>query len=426
MLYLTIVVIMLLVGLFIYLILTQRRGQKGQDTLLIQQQVSDLREQTSESMSQLSTMILRTNEALGTRVDNATNALTQVQGQLQQRMDNLKQQSSTDFHQLTEQLSQRLQAQQEVLSKTHETLGGRLDHHANIVKDVHGKLEGLFQATQGVMELKRDIISLQEVFRAPQYRGGVGEMLLEKLLKDALPSDLWASQHPFNDGTKVDAVIKMDGKLVPIDAKFPLDNFKKFINAKDDAERKGARRAFLSDVKGKIDDISKKYIRPDEGTYDYAFMYIPAEGVYGEILALDDSSGEALLNYAWTKKVFPVSPNTFWAHLQAIHFGLKALKIEERAEEVIENIQTLKKNFENFKKDFDTLGDHIRKASGKHDEARKDLDRFGDRLEKIESLGSDTAVEKDAGAPRLVAPTEPAVSITPQPPNRSAPPTTSL
>src|SRR3990167_3550897 len=147
MLYLTIVVIMLLVGLFIYLILTQRRGQKGQDTLLTQQQVNDLREQTTESMSQLSNMILRTNEALGTRVDNATNALTQVQGQLQQRMDNLKQQSSTDFHQLTEQLSQRLQAQQEVLSKTHETLGG-LDYHANIVKDVHGKLEGLFQATQ--------------------------------------------------------------------------------------------------------------------------------------------------------------------------------------------------------------------------------------------------------------------------------------
>ncbi|HHT9155818.1 MAG TPA: DNA recombination protein RmuC [Candidatus Tripitaka sp. YC43] len=407
MLYLIIVVIMLVVGLFIYLIITQRRGQKGQDTLLMQQQVNDLREQTTESMSQLSNMILRTNEALGS-------TLTQVQGQLQQRMDNLKQQSSTDFHQLTEQLSQRLQAQQEVLSKTHETLGGRLDHHANIVKDVHGKLEGLFQATQGVMELKRDIISLQEVFRAPQYRGGVGEMLLEKLLKDALPPDLWASQHPFRDGTKVDAVIKLDGKLVPIDAKFPLDNFKKLINAKDDAERKGARRAFLSDVKGKIDDISKKYIRPDEGTYDYAFMYIPAEGVYGEILALDDSSGETLLNYAWTKKVFPVSPNTFWAHLQAIHFGLKALKIEERAEEVIENIQTLKKNFENFKKDFDTLGDHIRKASGKHDEARKDLDRFGDRLEKIESLGSDTTVDKDIGATRRAALTEPAVSITPQ------------
>jgi DNA recombination protein RmuC len=387
--YLNIVVIILIIGLFIALIFLQRRGQKGQDSLLLQQQVNDLREQTRESMSQLSDMVLRTNENVGSRMDNATRALTQVQGQLQQQMDNLRQQTSNDLNQLIVQLNQRLQAQQEVLSKTHDTLGTRLDTHANIVKEVHGKLEGLFQATQGVMELKRDIVSLQETFKTPQYRGGVGEMLLEKLLKDALPNDLWELQHPFNDGFKVDAVIKMEGKFVPIDAKFPLDNFKKMVQAKDDNERKGAKRAFLSDVKDKIESIAEKYIRPDEGTYDYAFMYIPAEGVYGEILTLDDSSGEGLLDYALKKKVFPVSPNTFWAHLQAIHFGLKALKIEEKAAEVIEGIHTLKKNFENFKKDFDTLGDHIRKAQGKHGEARQKLDSFSDRLDRIESLGEE-------------------------------------
>ncbi len=386
--YLSIVIIALLIGLFIYLIFTQRRGQKGQDTpLLLQQQVIDLREQTRESMSQLSNMVLRTNEALSSRVADATNALTQVQVQLQQQMDSLRQQTSSSLNQLTDQLNQRLQAHQEVLSKTHETLGGRLDHHANIVKDVHGKLEGLFQATQGVMELKRDIASLQETFKAPQQRGGIGEMLLEKLLKDALPADLWELQHAFNDGNKVDAVIKMEGRYVPIDAKFPLDNFKKLINAKDDTERKGARRAFLTDVKNKIEDIAQKYIRPEEGTYDYAFMYIPAEGVYSEMLSLDGSSGEGLLNYAWGKRVFPVSPNTFWAHLQAIHFGLKALKIEEKAEEVLEGIQTLKKNFEGFKKDFEILGNHLRNAGQKHEDARKNLDRLGDRLERIESLG---------------------------------------
>lgn len=370
--YLNIVVIGLVIGLFFYLILTQRRGQKGQ-----------------QDISQLSNMVLRVNEAM----TNATNTLTQVQGQLQSQMNNLRQQTSNDINQLTQQLNQRLQAHQEILSKTHETLGGRLDHHANIVKDVHGKLEGLLQATQGVMELKRDIVSLQETFRTPQYRGGVGEMLLEKLLKDALPPDLWELQHPFNDGNKVDAVLKMEGKLVPIDSKFPLDNFKKLISAKDEAEKKGAKRAFLLDVKKKIEDIAEKYIRPDEGTYDYAFMYIPAEGVYSEILTLDNSSGEGLLDYAWKRKVFPVSPNTFWAHLQAIHFGLKALKIEEKAEEVIKGLQGLKIDFGKFKEDFETLGRHLKNSGQKFDDARKDLERFGDRLDRVESLGGESETE---------------------------------
>ncbi|HHT9119098.1 MAG TPA: DNA recombination protein RmuC [Candidatus Hypogeohydataceae bacterium YC41] len=377
--YLNIVVIALVVGLFFYLIFTQRRGQKGQDLLLLQQHVNDLREQAGKDMSQLSNMILRENAALGSRVDNATGTLTQVQGQLQQQMDSLRQQTSSNLNQLTEQLNQRLQGHQDVLGQ-----------HANIVKEVHGKLEGLFQATQGVMELKRDIVSLQETFKAPQYRGGVGEMLLEKLLKDALPQDLWELQRPFNDGNRVDAVIKMEGKLVPIDSKFPLDNFKKLITAKDDAERKGARRAFLSDVKRKIDDIAEKYIRPDEGTYDYAFMYIPAEGVYSEILALDSATEIGLLDYAWKKKVFPVSPNTFWAHLQAIHFGLKALQIEERAEEVIEGLQSLKIDFGKFRDDFETLGKHLRNSVQRHDDARKDLERFSNCLDRIESLGGES------------------------------------
>jgi DNA recombination protein RmuC len=392
--YLNIVVIVMLVGLFLYLVLTQRWGQKGQQGgLLLQQQVIDLREQTRESMNQLSNMILRTNEALGSRVDNATNAFTQVQGHLQQQMDNLRQQTSTSLGQLTEQLNQRLQAHQEVLSKTHETMGSRLDHHANIVKEVHGKLEGLFQATQGVMELKRDIVSLQETFKSPQYRGGVGEMLLEKLLKDALPQDLWELQHPFKDGNKVDAVIKMEGKFVPIDSKFPLDNFRKLISAKDEAEKKGAKRAFFSDVKKKIEEIAERYIRPDEGTYDYAFMYIPAEGVYSEILSIDGSPGEGLLDYAWKKRVFPVSPNTFWAHLQAIHFGLRALKIEEKAEEVIRGLQTLKIDFGKFREDFDTMGKHLKNVGQRYDDASKDLGRFSDRLERIESLGGEAETE---------------------------------
>lgn len=385
--YLNIVVIALLVGLFFYLILTQRRGQKGQDNLLLQQQINDLKEQTREGKSELSNLILRTNEAL----NSATNTLTLVQGQMQLQMDTLRQETSSALNQLTEQLSQRL-------SDTHGTISSRLEHHANIVKEVHGKLEGLFQATQGlsdatrgVLDMKRDIVSLQESFKAPKFSGNVGEMLLERLLKDSLPSDLWELQHPFRDGTIVDAVIKMEGKLVPVDAKFPLDNFMKLVNARDDSEKKVAKRAFITSVKTKIEDIAKKYIRPDEATYDYAFMYIPAEGVYHEITTLNDSAEEGLLDYAWKRKVYPISPNTFWAYLQTIHFGLKALKLEEEAEEVIKSLRSLKIDFGKFREDFETLGKHLRNAGQKHDEARKDLDRFSDRLDKIESLGGETA-----------------------------------
>ena len=168
-------------------------------------------------------------------------------------------------------------------------------------------------------------------------------------------------------------------RLVPIDAKFPLDNFERLAAAESDEERLLFEKAFARDLKGHVDAISSKYIRPDEGTYDFALMYLPAESVYYELVCGKTGS---LLQYAHEKRVFPVSPTTFTAQLQVIALGLKGLQIEQHAHEVMAYVAQLGNDFDRFKADFDVVGKHIGNAQSKYSEAERRLDRFEAKLER--------------------------------------------
>ena len=308
--------------------------------------------------------------------------IDQLRGQFTQVLDGSTQLIHQQLGQLMTHVNDRLKESAEVMQKTQQTLGERLDNAARVVGNVQKSLGSLEEANRKIYEVGKDIASLQEILRAPKLRGGLGEFFLEDLLGQILPRDHFATQFAFRSGEKVDAVIKLGGSLVPVDAKFPLENFKRILEATADEDKGKAKRQFVSDVKKHIDAIATKYILPDEGTYDFALMYIPAENVYYETIIKDDFAGgeKGLSQYAMSKRVIPVSPNSFYAYLQAIVLGLKGMKIEERAKEVMQYLGRLEGDFGRFKDEFNLVGKHLGHAQSSFQAAEKRLDQFGQKL----------------------------------------------
>ncbi len=247
---------------------------------------------------------------------------------------------------------------------------------------IQQNLGELARTSRYMEEVGKEISGLSDLLRAPKLRGGIGELFLGDLLSQILSPEQYKLQHTFRSGERVDAVIILKVGMVPVDSKFPLESFQRMMLVEDEEERKRHRREFVRSVKGHIDDIARKYILPDEGTFNFALMYIPAENVYYETIIRDEALGEekSLLNYALEKRVIPVSPNSFYAYLQAIALGLSGLQIEKRAQEIMRYLARLQGDFGRFKEDYETLGGHIERARKKYDEGEKKLGRFEDKL----------------------------------------------
>jgi DNA recombination protein RmuC len=240
------------------------------------------------------------------------------------------------------------------------------------------KLERVQGATAQVLARANDLARLEQALRPPKARGGFGELLLGNLLRDMLPADAYSLQYGFKSGERVDAVIRID-KLVPVDAKFPLDNFARLVETEDEAESALHAKAFERDVKIHVDAIAAKYVRPAEGTYDFALMYLPSESVYYELVC---SKSGTLYRYALEKRVFPVSPTTFHAYLLVITLGLKGLQIEQHAHDVMSYCAGLAKDFGRFRGEFETLGKHLGNAQTKYGEADRRLGVLEQDLER--------------------------------------------
>ena len=284
------------------------------------------------------------------------------------------------------------------LADVTETLDRRLASSGQTATQIHEKLGQVTTVMAEVNERAKDLGRLEQVLRPPKARGGFGELLLENLLRDRLPPEAYAMQHTFATGDRVDAVIRVD-RLVPVDSKFPLDNFELMIAAEDEAQRQLHEKAFARDVKKHIDDITAKYILPDEGTYDFALMDLPAEAIYYELVS--GKTGQ-LLTYAHERRVFPVSATTFTAYLQVIVMGLKGLQIEETAHEVMAYCAALQKDFGKFREDFELVGTHLSRAQSKYAEADKRLDRFETRLERAADLEVEAAPAEPPALPRAL------------------------
>jgi DNA recombination protein RmuC len=328
-------------------------------------------------------------------------------GLMQQQVEQLRGQMSDGLNKNISILNDQLRGVNETLDRLRLSvsqqlqnssgdINKRLDNAAKVIGDVQKNIGELSTASKQIFEVGKNIATLQEILQPPKLRGGLGEQFLGELLSQVLPPKFFTLQHQFSSGERVDAVVKLGERLVPIDSKFPLDNFKRIIECKTEEERKTCQKAFTRDVKKHIDDIAGKYIVPNEGTYDFALLYIPAENIYYETITKDESFGEekGVLNYALGKRVIPVSPNSFYAYLQVIVLGLKGLEIEENAREIQTRLVSLANDLKIFQKDFQIVGAHITNAMNKFEEARRRLDKFSLKFEQAESQPSLPFIEK--------------------------------
>jgi DNA recombination protein RmuC len=259
---------------------------------------------------------------------------------------------------------------------------------------MHVGLGKVGETTAQMSERLKGLERFEQMLRPPKARGGVGELMLRQLLADVLPADKFALQHGFTSGERVDAVIRLDGALIPVDAKFPLDNFQRFTEAGDEVTRELHAKAFARDVKGHIDAIAEKYIRPEEGTYEFAFMYLPVEGVYYELVCNRIGGDANPVEHAQKRKVFPVSPNTFYSYLLTLAQGFRGLQIEEHAREVMAYVADLDRDLERFRVDFELVGKHLGNAQTKYADSEKRLSRFETKLERAgDSAPSEAPVE---------------------------------
>lgn len=267
---------------------------------------------------------------------------------------------------------------------------------AKIIAEVNQRLTKLDETNKRVVDVADELKMLQNVLQNPKQRGGVGEYYLETVLANVLPPHVYEMQYKFKDGEIVDAVIKLDkNRILPIDSKFTLENYNRFIDEKDKTKKEAFALAFKRDLKNRIDETSK-YIRPNENTLDYAFMFIPSEAIYYDLLVNEvgaaNTSSRDLIEYAFRdKKVIIVSPTTLLAYLQTVMQGLRSLQIEEQAKEIQKRVADLGKHIAAHESYMQKLGGSLSTTVNHFNAAHKELKKMDKDVVKI--AGSDEVVE---------------------------------
>ncbi|HKB88166.1 MAG TPA: DNA recombination protein RmuC [Patescibacteria group bacterium] len=261
------------------------------------------------------------------------------------------------------------------LQKNTQAVNERLDNAARVISQVQKNI-GEFS------EIGRGMKDLQEFLNSPKLRGNMGEQILKELLKQFLPSHAFAIQYTFKSGEKVDAIIKTSGGIIPVDSKFPMENFRKMSGDGDEVFKKGASRDFLNDVKKHIDDISRKYILVDEGTVDYALMYIPSESIYYEII-----NNASLFDYSSEKRILIVSPSTFYAYMKAILMSFEGQKIEAQAKIILSSLRSIHKDYGRVNDNLGVMQKHLTNAYNMMGNVFSSFNQLGQKIDSIQKLG---------------------------------------
>lgn len=276
---------------------------------------------------------------------------------------------------ISENVSRNTEMVQSNLIKTNQVINERLDKATEVIMGVNKELGKMH-------ELGRHITELQDFLRSPKLRGNLGEQVLRDLLEQYFSRDHFDIQYRFNDGQIVDAVLHTDKGIIPIDAKFPMENFQKMVKSVSEDEKEACLHEFGKDIKKHIKDISKKYILPAEGTLDFAIMYIPSEVVYYELI----QHSVDLTKFAYEHRVFPVSPNSFYYFLKILLIGLEGKKVEAAAARILEVLQAIRKNNEKFSSQLGVLTSHVNNAKNAVDRVNSDYGRLSNQIDQVQLL----------------------------------------
>ena len=257
---------------------------------------------------------------------------------------------------------------------------------ATIIKDVTERLTRLDETNKQVVGFADQLKGLQDILKNPKQRGVLGEYYLETLLKNIFPPGVYKIQYGFKDGSIVDAVIFYQEKIIPVDSKFSLENYNRILEAQTDDERAKLEKAFSNDLKLRIDETSK-YIKPEENTTDFAFMFIPAEAIYYDLLVNQVGSVKSntrhLINYAHEKKVTIVSPTSFAAYLQTVLQGMRTEQIEESTKEIYKRVLVLARHIGAYEKYIQKMGGHLETTVNTYNLAYKELGKIDKDVLKI-------------------------------------------
>ncbi len=326
------------------------------------------------------------------------NQVNQLSLNMDQKSSSMEDKTSKMLENMNQKIHHHMEKTVDFLSKTQHITEQKLDQNQRVFGELSNKLGQLEKANQQIQDLGKNMMEMQMLLKSPKTRGTLGEQGLENILASLLPKAHFALQHSFGNGLLVDAAILLNqNKIVCIDSKFPFTHFKQMMDHDPfSKEFKSEKKLFVSNVKKHIDDIAKKYIRPDLETMDFAMMYLPSENIYYETIIKDDvtESGPYLYEYALNKRVIPVSPNSFFAYLQAIVLGLKGLQIEARAGEIAKGLSQLKQNMQTVFDDVDKLGKHLSNATSAFVRVEKGVLSTNHQIDHLELHDSPKTIAK--------------------------------
>jgi DNA recombination protein RmuC len=306
--------------------------------------------------------------------DTLTEWLKSMQASLEGTNKTLNQVISETNKNLNQALSQTNKNMVDSLQKSTKVLNERLDNAAKYIAQVSKEVGQM-------SELGKSMRDLQVFLQSPKIRGNIGEQVLKDLISQVFPKGSFFLQYSFKSGEKVDAAIKTSAGILPIDSKFPMENFKKMTMAETKTERTAAKKEFIRDVKKHIQDISKKYILTEEGTLDFAFMYLPSEMVFNEV-----ANSSELLEFARRHRVYPVSPNTLYVHLQTVLLSFEGQKIEARSRQVFRLLRAIQKDYEKTEGVLQVLGKHITNAYNQMSHVTQNFSLLGQKLNSTNEL----------------------------------------
>ncbi len=281
------------------------------------------------------------------------------------------------------------------LEKNLDFVQKQVGHSHKVISEVTAKLQKLESTNREVAGFAEELKKLQSVLSNPKQRGVLGEFFLETILKNVLPPSAYQMQYAFSDGEIVDAVIFVGDRLIPVDSKFSLENYNRIAQEEDSARREQLEKQFKQDLKKRIDETAK-YVRPEEGTFDFAFMFIPAEGIYYDLLVnqigVVSVNTRDLIDYAFNeRKVIIVSPNSFAAYLQTVLQGLRALQIEESAKEIRKRVSDLGRHLASYERYLEKLGNALGTSVNMYNQAYKEFQKVDKDILKM--TGSHAGVE---------------------------------